>query len=232
MPRMPKSTTSTPAGSVAPGEAVGERDAEAVVAEEDVADAGDEDRGRRDAARRRAGERLDLVGREEEAVAGLAARRRGRGRGRPRSRRRAARRPPCPARCPRRPRSGRRARGRRRRRPARGRSRTRLRAPQRDAVDRRPCPGRAARAPPSSSDVAHRSTCQLADRAVQAHELLRRERLGALEDLARARVRRAHLRLLLVGQAEDVEDQHLVDLAAVEEVARALGRDLAGGPRG
>ena len=78
---------------------------------------------------------------------------------------------------------------------------------------------------PVARDVAHRRTCQLADRAVQAHQLLRRERLGALEDLARARVGRAHLGLLLVGQAEDVEDEHLVDLAAVEEVARALGRD-------
>ena len=51
------------------------------------------------------------------------------------------------------------------------------------------------------------------------------QRLGALEDLAGARVRVAHLALLLVGQRKDVQDQELVDLAAVEEVAGALGRD-------
>ena len=43
MPRMPKSATSTPSGSVAPGEPARHLDAEPVVAEEDVADAGDQD---------------------------------------------------------------------------------------------------------------------------------------------------------------------------------------------
>ena len=51
------------------------------------------------------------------------------------------------------------------------------------------------------------------------------ERRAALEDLARARVGGAHLGLLLLGQREHVEDQQLVDLARVEQVARALGRD-------
>ena len=61
-------------------------------------------------------ERLDLLGREEEAVPGLAPLAEVAARvvvDRPR---RGARRPPCPARSPRRPRCGRRARGRTRRR--------------------------------------------------------------------------------------------------------------------
>ena len=135
-------------------------------------------------------------------------------------------------RSPRRRRPGRRARGRRRRRPSRGRSRTRLPRPHLDAVDRHASgPGRSSSS--AAAIDAHRAhQPELADRAVQAHQLLRRERLGALEDLARARVGVAHLGLLLVGQAEDVEHQHLVDLAAVEQVARALGRDARDSPRG
>ena len=48
----------------------------------------------------------------------------------------------------------------------------------------------------------------------------------------RSRMRRArssdspHLALLLVGQRQDPQRQDLVDLGAVEQVARALGRDL------
>ena len=69
---MPKSATSTPAGSSRRASRRGDLDAEAVVAEEDVADA--RPRGRAAPARRRrpSRQRLDLVGREEEAVPGLA----------------------------------------------------------------------------------------------------------------------------------------------------------------
>ena len=176
MPRMPKSTTSTPAGSSRAAEPPGERDAEAVVAEEHVADAGHEDRvaaGRLAAAarprraRRRSGARL----RAAEVAPGVVVDRRPR----------AARRPRCPRSIARRRRPGPRAPGRTCPRPraaagargcrgaARRRRRHRRRAP-------------AARARPR----AHRST-----RTVQAHELLARERLGALEDLAGARVARA-----------------------------------------
>ena len=51
---------------------MGERDAEAVVAEEDVADPGHEDAPRGAAARRVGGQRLDLRRGEEEAVAEAA----------------------------------------------------------------------------------------------------------------------------------------------------------------
>ena len=47
---MPKSATRTPSGTVRRGEAVGDLDAEAVVAEEDVADAGHEHAARHGAA--------------------------------------------------------------------------------------------------------------------------------------------------------------------------------------
>src|SRR5918911_499387 len=89
-------------------------------------------------------------------------------------------------------------------------------------------PGRAARAPPSTRAAPESPPrkSELADGPVEPHQLRLRERLGPVEDLARPRIRLAHLPLLLVGEREDVQDQQLVDLAAVEEVARALGRDL------
>src|SRR3712207_4596869 len=67
---------------------------------------------------------------------------------------------------------------------------------------------------------------ELADGPVQAHELLRRERLATLQDLARPRIGGAHLLLLRVREAEDVQDEQLIYLPTVEEVARALGGDL------
>ena len=108
--------------------------------------------------------------------------------------------------------------------PARGRSRTRL--PRRTSTpstdDARRAP--AARAPPSTLIGSHHP--ELADRAVQAHELLRRERLGALEDLPRARIgRRASRAFSSSVSARMFSTSSLVDLAAVEQVARALGRD-------
>ena len=69
---MPKSTTSTPAGSGAAREPVGERDAEPVVAEEDVADPGHQHAPLRRGAARLGGQRLDLGRGEEEAMAEAA----------------------------------------------------------------------------------------------------------------------------------------------------------------
>src|SRR5215210_1117604 len=65
-----------------------------------------------------------------------------------------------------------------------------------------------------------------ADGPVQVHQLFSRKRLAALQDLARPRVRGAHLGLLLVGEGENVQDQELVYLPTVEHVARAFGGDL------
>ena len=107
-----------------------------------------------------------------------------------------------------------------RRRRRAGAARTRL--PRRSSTPRRrPIRARAAAAPPSviaPSRARGSPPCRRISSSVG-------QRLGALEDLARARVGVAHLGLLLVGQAEDVEHEHLVDLAAVEQVAGALGRD-------
>src|SRR5918997_4400839 len=63
-------------------------------------------------------------------------------------------------------------------------------------------------------------------RPVQPHELLRREGLAPLEDLPPPRVGGPHLLLLLVGEVENVQDEHLVDLGPVEEIPGALGGDL------
>ena len=55
---------------------------------------------------------------------------------------------------------------------------------------------------------------------------------SAAIDSVRWRMRRArssdcpHLALFLVGQRQDAQRQDLVDLGAVEQVARTLGRDL------
>ena len=105
---MPKSTTSTPSNATRRASA----HAEPVVAEEHVADPGDQHPQRHDLrrARRRSGARA----------------RRGRGPGRRRRARRRRRGPPCRSRPRRRPRSCPPARGRRRRRPPRGRSFTRV----------------------------------------------------------------------------------------------------------
>src|SRR5919107_872515 len=61
---------------------------------------------------------------------------------------------------------------------------------------------------------------------VQFHQILRREGLAPLQDLTPPRVGGTHLLFLLVREVEDVEDEHLVDLGPVEQVAWALGRDL------
>ena len=50
--------------------------------------------------------------------------------------------------------------------------------------------------------------------------------LGAFQHPAGALVGFAHLALLFVGQGHDAQRKNLVDLGAVEEIARALGRDL------
>src|SRR5215218_9327397 len=61
---------------------------------------------------------------------------------------------------------------------------------------------------------------------VQSHEFLRREGLTPLQYLPPPRVGGAHLFFLLVREVEDVQDEHLVDLGPVEQVAGALGCDL------
>src|SRR5215210_8561816 len=66
----------------------------------------------------------------------------------------------------------------------------------------------------------------ITESAVQSHEFLRRERLTPLQYLPPPRVGGAHLLFLLVREVEDVQDEHLVDLGPVEQVAGALGRDL------
>src|SRR5215210_7602297 len=67
---------------------------------------------------------------------------------------------------------------------------------------------------------------ELPDGPVQVHKLLRRKRLGPLQDLPRPRVGGAHLLFLLVRKGENVEDEHLINLRPVEQVAGALGGDL------
>src|SRR5918998_5715832 len=72
--------------------------------------------------------------------------------------------------------------------------------------------------PPQHPDVA--------EGPAQLHELLRRERLAPLQYLPPPRVGGAHLFFLLVCEVENVQDEHLVDLGPVEQVAGALGGDL------
>src|SRR5215218_10801991 len=66
----------------------------------------------------------------------------------------------------------------------------------------------------------------ITESAVQSHKFLRRERLAPLQYLPPPRVGGAHLFFLLVREVEDVQDEHLVDLGPVEQVAGALGGDL------
>src|SRR5918998_3295231 len=72
--------------------------------------------------------------------------------------------------------------------------------------------------PPQHPDVA--------EGPAQLHELLRREGLAPLQYLPSPRIGGAHLFLLLVGEVQDVQDEHLVDLGPVEQVAGALRRYL------
>src|SRR5215204_4178456 len=67
---------------------------------------------------------------------------------------------------------------------------------------------------------------ELADGTVQVHQLLLREGLAPLQDLPRPRVRGAHLRPLLIGESENVQDQKLIYLPTVEHIARAFGSYL------
>src|SRR5215208_4197399 len=61
---------------------------------------------------------------------------------------------------------------------------------------------------------------------VQLHKFLRRKRLAPLQDLPCPRIGGPHLLLLFVREGHDVQDEQLVDLGPVEQVAGALGRDL------
>src|SRR5690242_17459942 len=63
------------------------------------------------------------------------------------------------------------------------------------------------------------------DHSVQPQELLGRERLTALQHLARSWIGVSHLAPLLIGEREHVEHEELIDLTRVEEIARALRCD-------
>jgi len=67
---------------------------------------------------------------------------------------------------------------------------------------------------------------EIPDGAMQVHEILRIHRLGPLQYLPRAGVRGAHLRLLLIRQREDVQQEQLINLPAVEVVSLTFRRDL------
>ena len=172
--------------------------------------------------------RLHLVREEEQVAAGLAhqllagvvvdGHRRG-GRGR-RSRRRSARSS----------RGGRRACGRRRIALGPGPQHELVAALERDPVDASRAARRGSSAAPRGAPARRRRV--LGTRlqpAVQADDLLRRQRQRPLEHLADDRVLAGGLLALGVGQRVDVEDQRLLDLGVVEQVAAALGRRSAGG---
>ena len=61
---------------------------------------------------------------------------------------------------------------------------------------------------------------------MQLHEMLGRKRFGPFEDAAGALVAAAHGALFFVRQRQDAQREDLVDLGAVEKVARTLRRDL------
>src|ERR687897_977210 len=67
---------------------------------------------------------------------------------------------------------------------------------------------------------------ELADGPVQVHQLFLREGFAPIQDLPRPRVRGAHLRLLLICEGENVQDQELIYLSTIEHVTRAFGGDL------
>ena len=62
--------------------------------------------------------------------------------------------------------------------------------------------------------------------AVQAHDVLAGRRLGPLDHLSDGRILAGDLLALVVREGVDVQQQRLLDLRVVEEVAEALGREL------
>src|SRR2546429_725006 len=66
---------------------------------------------------------------------------------------------------------------------------------------------------------------QLADSAMELHELLGRESLRPLQYLARALIL-PHLHFLFVGQRQDTQRENLIDLRAIEERPRAFRGNL------
>ncbi len=226
-PRMPKSIDASRLGRRgAIGQAPHHLDAEPVVAEEDVADAGDEHgrRSRLAACGGHAAARPRRPRRRSGGPAGAA----GRGRGRVvvddhgqvdsalevlldrLDRGDLARRAP-----------GRRCRRRRAAAAAPGRPAAARRPPI--AQRRRAGGGPRARRTPIRSWRSSSAVARTAHRRRAAASSARAQRLGALEQLPRARVGAPHLVLLLVGQRQDAQREDLVDLGAVEEVAGALG---------
>jgi hypothetical protein len=61
---------------------------------------------------------------------------------------------------------------------------------------------------------------------MQPIEQLGRQVIAAVDDLGGARIGGARLALLGLGQRHRAQREDLVDLGRVEQVARALGRDL------
>src|SRR3984893_408052 len=61
---------------------------------------------------------------------------------------------------------------------------------------------------------------------MQLHELFDRHRLGALQHLAGALIRLAHLALLFVGQRHYAQRENLVNLGSVKQVSGTLRSNL------
>ena len=239
---MPKSATRTPSGEGPAGQAVGHLDPEAVVAEEDVADAGDEDRvdrspgrraDRRPAPRPRRGGRTGS-GRchSNSSVAGSSSRVTA----------------TCSAPSTSLEHAGDRGRtageeevvgvG-----PPRGVQANRRALPDLDPADPRGVgpgvdagvdrwlPPRQRRLGGSASSGLGRRTDR-ADRAVQALPDLGRHVVAPVDDRGGAAVGAARLGLLLVGERQHAQGEDLVDLGRVAEVARRSRARPPGGRRG
>src|SRR5262245_29772931 len=106
--------------------------------------------------------------------------------------------------------------------PARGRRRTRL--PRRTSAAPIRMAAGAARFRSLSRRIgsASRDDAWVAQDAVQPHDVLDGQSGAALDDLPRAGIARHGLAPFVVGEAQHVEHEHLVDLGGVEEIARAL----------
>src|SRR5919107_3298971 len=110
--------------------------------------------------------------------------------------------------------------------PARGQSRTRLPFASSTPRTTTLCSAGLSSYSRKKSSILRPQRPDITEGTVQSHEFLRRERLTPLQYLPPPRVGGAHLLLLLVREVEDVQDEHLIDLGPIEQVAGALGRDL------
>src|SRR5919107_5861490 len=110
--------------------------------------------------------------------------------------------------------------------PARGQSRTRLPFASSTPRTTTLCSAGLSSYSRKKSSILRPQHPDITEGAVQSHEFLRRERLTPLQYLPPPRVGGTHLFFLLVREVEYVQDEHLVDLGPVEQVAGALGSDL------